>query len=75
VIKNPLPIIAPDKEIADSPKDYTDAVITFTAAFHTVPSVSANYLAGSKFKQKFDYAAAANSKVKPVFVRNLAVRR
>jgi type II secretory pathway pseudopilin PulG len=75
LIKNPLPIIAPNKEIADSPEDYTDAVITFSAAFHMVPSVSANYLTGSKFKQKFDYAAAANSKVKPVFVRNLAVRR
>lgn len=64
-----------DASLAATSSDYTDAVITFSAAFHMVPSVSIKYLEGSKFKEKFDYAAAANSKVKPVFVRNLAVRR
>jgi hypothetical protein len=58
-----------DASIAANPDDYTDAVIAFSASFYMVPSVSANYLTGSKFAEKFA------SVVKPVFVRNLAVRR
>ena len=75
LIKNPLPIIHPIKDIADSPIDYTEAVIPFSAAFFITPSVSAEYLKSQKFKDKFNLAAKAASKVKPVFTRNLAVRR
>jgi type II secretory pathway pseudopilin PulG len=75
VLGTPGVIKNPDASPAATSSAYTDAVITFSAAFHMVPSVSIKYLEGSKFKQKFDYAASANSKVKPVFVRNLAVRR
>ncbi len=60
---------------AANPSDYEDAVITFSAAFYSVPSVSPNYINGSKFTEKFNSAAASGSEVKPVFVRNLAVRR
>lgn len=64
----------PDASVAAAPADYTDAVITFSAAFHITPSVSRAYLEG-KFEEKFTAAAAADSKIKPVFIRNLAVRR
>jgi type II secretory pathway pseudopilin PulG len=60
---------------AATPSAYTDAVIPFSAAFFMTPSVSAEYLTGQKFIGKFNLAAAADSKVKPVFIRNLAVRR
>lgn len=64
-----------DGTTAVNPSDYTDAVITFSAAFHIAPAVSENYLTGSKFAEKFQNAAQANSPIKPVFIRNLAVRR
>lgn len=61
--------------VAATPADYTDAVITFSAAFHITPSVSPNYINGTKFQEKFAAAAQPDTEVKPVFIRNLAVRR
>lgn len=72
VIQNTPPIVDPYEATAKLPF-YNDAVIPFSAAFFMTPSASAEYLKGQKFKKKFNLAAA--SKVKPVFTRNLAVRR
>lgn len=55
--------------IADTPNAYTDAVLTFSAAFFISPSVSDAYLSGPAFTKKFE------SPSKPIFIRNLAVRR
>ena len=63
----------PDGNPAATPIDYTEAVIPISAAFFITPSVSAEYIKSQKFKDKFNLAA--DSKVKPVFTRNLAVRR
>lgn len=60
---------------AATPAQYTDAVITFSAAFHLTPSVSPGYIKGAKFSSKFTAAADPTKKIKPVFIRNLAVRR
>lgn len=54
---------------APTSDDYLDAVIAFSAEFHSVPSKSIAYLEGTGFKTL--YANAKN----PVFTRNLAVRR
>ena len=74
-IFNPIAPPATSKLEAATPSAYTEAVIPFSAAFFMTPSVSAGYLTGKKFEEKFNLAAAADSKVKPVFIRNLAVRR
>jgi prepilin-type N-terminal cleavage/methylation domain-containing protein len=55
--------------IANLPADYKDAVITFSTTFHRVPSAAHAYLTGPAFAKKFD------SEAKPIFTRNLAVRR
>ena len=76
VLGTPGKILNPITKVeASTPSAYTDAVIPFSAAFFMTPSVSAEYLTGQKFIGKFNLAAAAASKVKPVFTRNLAVRR
>jgi len=49
--------------------DYKDAVIAFSAEFFSVPSKSVNYLTGPDFGTRFTTAT------RPVFSRNLAVRR
>jgi len=48
---------------------FQDAVIAFSAEFYSVPSKSSKYLTGPKFAARFDSAK------KPVFTRNLAIRR
>ncbi len=48
---------------------YTDAVIAFSAEFYSVPSKAEAYLTGPEFPKRF------NSAKRPVFSRNLAVRR
>lgn len=48
---------------------YKEAVIAFSAEFYSVPSKSADYLLGDSFKKRF------NTAKRPVFTRNLAVRR
>ncbi len=65
----------PDGSVAAAPSNYTDAVIAFSAAFHMVPSVSESYLKGPGFAAKFALAVESSTKLKPVFIRNLAVRR
>lgn len=49
--------------------DYKDAVIAFSAEFYSVPSKAEAYITGAEFKKRFDTAK------RPVFSRNLAVRR
>jgi len=49
--------------------NYKDAVIAFSAEFYSVPSKAENYITGTEFKKRFDTAK------RPVFSRNLAVRR
>lgn len=48
---------------------YNDAVLAFSAEFFSIPTKSLSYLNGTKFTERFDTAT------KPVFTRNLAVRR
>jgi hypothetical protein len=48
---------------------YTDAVIAFAAEFHSLPSKSPDFFQSSGFQNRFENAK------RPVFVRNLAVRR
>lgn len=49
--------------------NYKDAVIAFSAEFYSVPSKSATYIQGPEFSTRFTTAK------RPVFSRNLAVRR
>ena len=49
--------------------DYKDAVIAFSAEFYGVPSKSEKYLTGPEFATRF------GKSTRPVFSRNLAVRR
>ena len=48
---------------------YGDAVIAFSAEFYSIPSKSAAYIQGPQFATRFTTAK------RPVFTRNLAVRR
>ena len=64
-IENPPP--APGN--ASDAASYKDAVIAFSAEFHGVPTKAYTYLSGTQFTTRF---AAAK---RPVFTRNLAVRR
>lgn len=59
---------SPDTPIA-SPADYPDAVIAFAAEFYPCPNKSAGFFGGSAFTNFHKRC------VKPVFVRNLAIRR
>ena len=57
---------------AGNAAEYEDAVIAFSAEFYSVPSKSKAYLVGankSQFEKRF------NTAKRPVFSRNLAVRR
>ncbi len=54
---------------ATTSADYSDAVIPFSAEFHTVPTKAISYLTGPAFKTRFDSAK------NPIFTRNLAIRR
>lgn len=78
-IKNPNNPDGTPGNPAANPSAYTDAVITFSAAFHIAPAASEAYLKGAGFQNKFTLAIEASSsstsKLKPVFIRNLAVRR
>jgi hypothetical protein len=48
---------------------YNEAVIAFSAEFHSVPTKAHSYLTGADFQSRF--ATVRN----PVFTRNLAIRR
>ena len=66
----PLPVRTPPyPSEPDNVADYADAVIPFSAEFHSVPTKAITYLTGTKFQEHF-----ASAK-RPVFTRNLAVRR
>ena len=52
-----------------SAEAYPEAVIAFSAEFHGMPGNNAAFFGGSAFKTRFDKLN------KPVFTRNLAVRR
>jgi type II secretory pathway pseudopilin PulG len=56
--------------VAADANAYKDAVIAFSAEFYSVPTKSISYLTGTAFATRF-----ANDKIKPVFTRNLAIRR
>ena len=67
---DPLPVRDPAYPTQpDTADDYADAVIPFSAEFHSVPTKSHSYLTGSSFAERF------NSAKNPVFTRNLAIRR
>ena len=59
----------PAKTVATTSAAYKEAVIAFSAEFHNVPTKSIAYLKSSTFATRFGNAS------KPVFTRNLAVRR
>ena len=52
-----------------APNDFKEAVVAFSAEFYSVPGNSQAFLLGESFKKRF------KSKAKPIFTRNLAVRR
>jgi hypothetical protein len=58
-----------DGAVAADAATYKEAVIAFSAEFHSVPTKTMAYLKGTAFTTRF-----TNAK-KPVFTRNLAVRR
>lgn len=53
----------------DDPDLYPDAVIAFTAEFYTLPSKNTGFLTGAGFTNFYKRAT------KPIFSRNIAVRR
>jgi prepilin-type N-terminal cleavage/methylation domain-containing protein len=55
---------------ADTAANYPEAVLTFVADFFAVPSRSPQYLQGPSFASYFE-----DRMVRPMFTRNLAVRR
>lgn len=70
VLGNPGEIVDPiSGDPIDTAEDYPEAIITFSAAFHSVPSKSFNYITGEAFEERFISAS------KPIFTRNLAIRR
>lgn len=52
-----------------SADDFKEAVIAFSAEFHSLPGNNEAFLLSQNFKKRF------NSNTKPIFTRNLAVRR
>lgn len=59
----------PPTEAADA-ATYKEAVIAFSAEFHSVPTKSIAYLKSTTFTTRFN-----STTIKPIFTRNLAVRR
>jgi hypothetical protein len=59
-----------DNTIANNAAEYKEAVIAFSAEFHSVPTKSIAYLKSTKFTTRFN-----STTNKPIFTRNLAVRR
>lgn len=72
---SPTTILNADGTTATTAAAYQDAVIAFTAEFHSVPTKTIEYLTGTGFKARHAKIVDANSTIKPVFTRNLAVRR
>ena len=65
-LKNPAGTTPPDTNTVE---EYQDAVIAFSAEFHGVPTKSLSYLSSNAFQEHFDTVK------KPIFTRNLAIRR
>jgi type II secretory pathway pseudopilin PulG len=59
-----------DNTIANNAAEYKEAVIAFSAEFHSVPTKSIAYLKSTTFTTRFN-----STTNKPIFTRNLAVRR
>lgn len=59
-----------DDTVAANPAAYKEAVIAFTAEFHSIPTKSITYLKSATFTTRFN-----STTIKPIFTRNLAVRR
>lgn len=67
---SPLPIrVPPFPNEPTNSNDYSEAVIAFSVDFHNVPTKSIAYLKSATFTTRF------NSANKPIFTRNLAIRR
>ncbi len=62
-------IVSADNAVAADAAAYKEAVIAFTAEFHSVPTKSIAYLKSTTFSDRF------SSTNKPIFTRNLAARR
>lgn len=70
---SPLPVRVPPYPVnPEKSDDYAEAVIAFSAEFHSVPTKSLSYLNSDGFK---DPTNGKFYKSKPIFTRNLAVRR
>jgi len=67
---NPGKIMNADTTEAADPVAYKEAVIAFSAEFHNVPTKSIAYLKSTTFTTRFN-----STTIKPIFTRNLAVRR
>jgi hypothetical protein len=69
-------IFSADNTIAVNAAAYKEAVIAFSAEFHSVPTKTFAYLdSADGFGKRFGEIIKPNSTVKPIFTRNLAVRR
>lgn len=74
-IRNPTPLpvrVPPFPATPTIANDYSEAVIAFSAEFHSVPTKSFEYLkpASTAFTTRFN-----STTIRPIFTRNLAVRR
>lgn len=65
----------PDGATAGTAEQYQDAVIAFSAEFYSIPSKSISYIEGTGFQKRFNEVTSAQNAKRPVFTRNLAVRR
>jgi prepilin-type N-terminal cleavage/methylation domain-containing protein len=72
-ITNPTPLptrVPPYPPTPTNANDYSEALLPFYAEFHSVPTKTLSYLQGPAFSTRFN-----DTTKKPVFTRNLAVRR
>lgn len=67
-------IADPSGNASDSADVYPEAVIAFSADFYTLKAKSASYLSSTSFSDDFS-GSSPTGRRKPVFSRNLAVRR
>ncbi len=78
-IRNPVPLPVRSPVFPTNPtnaNDYSEAMIAFSAEFYSVPSKTFEYLTTANgFGKRYADIVKINSTVKPIFTRNLAVRR
>jgi type II secretory pathway pseudopilin PulG len=67
---DPIDIYSANGMVAANAAAYKEAVIAFSAEFHNVPTKSIGYLKSAAFTTRFK-----STTIKPIFTRNLAVRR